>query len=556
MKDTLLFLTQIKPPRNYKNIESLNRVAEYIYMRFLDLGLEVRFQEFIVNGKTFKNVIASLNSQHSQLLVIGGHYDVCGDIQGADDNASAIAGLVECAKYLKKYEQELCVRIDFIAFCLEEPPFFGTEHMGSAIHAKFLHENNIPLIGMINFEMIGYFSDQPHSQEYPLEFMKNIYPDKGNFIALITNEASQNFLHDLSSDTHKTLLPIVSITLPEDMANLTASDHLNYWHYGYPAIMVTDTAYFRNKNYHKISDTLETLDLEKMYLVVEIIAQKIITFSLKKKMLHHIKQAQLLVQQADAILITAGAGMGVDSGLPDFRGDKGFWKAYPPLQEKGLHFYEIAVPHWFQSNPSLAWAFYGHRLDLYKKISPHDGFILLRELVKKKQDNYFIYTSNVDGHFQKAGFSEEKIIEVHGSIHHFQCSKNCTPTIWSAGDTHVEVDMATFTTQTIPLCPYCNAVARPNIMMFDDFHWNNRRYYQQQNFYRQWLAENKNSNILVIEIGAGMTIPTVRWESEKIVKQFNISNLIRINPYEYEINLKKGISIPMGGYKGILEILK
>lgn len=281
MQETLLFLTQIEPPRNYKNIESLNRVADYIKSRFEDLGIDVTYQEFLVSNQIYKNVIASINPHHEKRLIIGGHYDVCGDTQGADDNASAIAGLIESAKLLKKVEKELTFRIDIVAFCLEETPYFGTEYMGSYIHAKYLKEQQIPIIGMINYEMIGYFTDEPNSQDYPIESMKNIYPNKGDFIAFIANQTSLNFLYALSCDTCNIPLDVVSITLPEDLLNLSASDHLNYWHYGYPAIMVTDTAYFRNKNYHKVSDTIDTLNLEKMSLVVNVIVQKIITCSQK-----------------------------------------------------------------------------------------------------------------------------------------------------------------------------------------------------------------------------------------------------------------------------------
>ena len=131
--------------------------------------------------------------------------------------------------------------------------------------------------------------------------------------------------------------------------------------------------------------------------------------------------AARVLRHADAILIGAGAGMGVDSGLPDFRSDEGFWKAYPPLKALGICFEEMANPHWFDTDPALAWGFYGHRLNLYREVEPHDGFHILRELGNKKQHGAFVYTSNVDGHFQKAGFSQDQVCECHGSIHHLQC---------------------------------------------------------------------------------------------------------------------------------------
>lgn len=275
MQETLLFLTQMEPPRNYKNIESLNRVAHYIKSRFEALCIPVEYQEFMVSNQIYKNVIASINPHCEKRLIMGGHYDVCGDIQGADDNASAIAGLLQSAKLLKNIATELNFRIDFVAFCLEEPPYFGTQNMGSFIHAKYLQEHQIPIIGMINYEMIGYFTDEPNSQNYPIESMKNIYPSTGDFIAMISNENSQSFLHALDFDNCPKNIASLNIILPEILAPLSASDHLNYWGFGFPAIMVTDTAFFRNPNYHKTSDTMDTLNIAKMEYVVDLIVSGI-----------------------------------------------------------------------------------------------------------------------------------------------------------------------------------------------------------------------------------------------------------------------------------------
>src|SRR5258706_6437742 len=124
-----------------------------------------------------------------------------------------------------------------------------------------------------------------------------------------------------------------------------------------------------------------------------------------------IRQAALSVQNADALLITAGAGMGVDSGLPDFRGREGFWKAYPPLAKAGLSFQEVANPIWFAQDPELAWGFYGHRLHLYRETTPHIGFEILRRWAENLSGGAFIFTSNVDGQFQKAGFQDELVAE-------------------------------------------------------------------------------------------------------------------------------------------------
>jgi len=276
MKNTLKYLTQIQPPRNYQNIDSLNNVANYIKNRFESLNLEVSFQEFKVDGTIYKNIIATINPHYSKRLIVGGHYDVCGDFQGADDNASAIAGIIETAKQLKQYEDTLLFRIDFVAFCLEEPPYFGTEQMGSFIHAKYLIDKNIDVIGMINYEMIGYYTDEPNSQDYPIPQMKDKYPSIGNFIANISNEKSINFLKDLGFDRLKKDIDSYDIVLPDAFAHITASDHLNYWSMGFDAVMITDTAYFRNKNYHTKYDTYDTIDFTKMQYAIDMVANSIL----------------------------------------------------------------------------------------------------------------------------------------------------------------------------------------------------------------------------------------------------------------------------------------
>ena len=267
------------------------------------------------------------------------------------------------------------------------------------------------------------------------------------------------------------------------------------------------------------------------------------------------RRIKQIVQDAEAILITAGAGMGVDSGLPDFRGNEGFWRAYPPLAKLGLSFSEMANPMWFEEDPMLAWAFYGHRLHLYRNTTPHSGFGMLLELVKSKGENYFIFTSNVDGQFQKAGFSEERIYEIHGSIHYLQCTHNCTDAIWP-NEEDVPVDMKTFRAQKLPRCKFCGAIARPNILMFGDWSWNPKRAIMQKGRYSGWLDANRGKKLAIIEIGAGTAIPTVRMEGERIAATFTDATLIRINPREYHIDAKLGYSLPVGGLKGIREIVR
>ena len=270
----------------------------------------------------------------------------------------------------------------------------------------------------------------------------------------------------------------------------------------------------------------------------------------------NINQIKEDIIEADAILITAGAGMGVDSGLPDFRGTQGFWKEYPAAEKLGLKFEEMANPNWFTSKPEFAWAFYGHRLNLYKETIPHEGFSLLLELVKNKNDNYFIYTSNVDGQFQKAGFNPEKIYEIHGSIHHFQCTKEKSHGIWSARDAVVEVDMEKFEANSIPKCRTCGAVARPNILMFGDWDWIPSRSNDQEEKFQLWKKSVRNKRIIIIEIGAGTAIPSVRMLSEHMSSINEFSRLIRINPREFDVSNSKDVSMDMGGLEGLRRLLK
>jgi NAD-dependent SIR2 family protein deacetylase len=268
-----------------------------------------------------------------------------------------------------------------------------------------------------------------------------------------------------------------------------------------------------------------------------------------------VRRAAEAITAADAILVTSGAGMGVDSGLPDFRGSEGFWRAYPAIAKLGLSFEEMANPAWFEKNPHLAWAFYGHRLNLYRSISPHAGFNRLLEVARSKPHGYFIFTSNVDGQFQKARFSPDRIVECHGSIHHFQCTAPCTDDIWEAGKEAVTIDESTFRAQDpLPGCGKCPAVARPNILMFEDGSWLGQRTKTQRGSFSGWLDEvaEFSAKLVVVEMGAGSAIPTVRRTSERVADLLS-GTLIRINPREHEVPAGQ-IGLPFGAAEGIQRI--
>jgi len=214
-----------------------------------------------------------------------------------------------------------------------------------------------------------------------------------------------------------------------------------------------------------------------------------------------IQRAADLIEDADALVVAAGAGMGIDSGLPDFRGPGGFWAAYPAIGRRGLEFYEVASSRTFETDPALAWGFYGHRLALYRNTTPHAGFGIVKSWGDRMFQGCRVFTSNVDGQFQGAGFSDDAITECHGSIHHLQCSRPCCGDVWLAADFAPLVDDETCTlVNDPPLCPWCGAIARPNIMMFGDMGWIDRRSKRQEADLRRWV--DKATRIVVIELGA------------------------------------------------------
>jgi NAD-dependent SIR2 family protein deacetylase len=248
-----------------------------------------------------------------------------------------------------------------------------------------------------------------------------------------------------------------------------------------------------------------------------------------------VKLAAEAIASAEALLICAGAGMGVDSGLPDFRGSRGFWNSYPPYEKRGLDFYSLANPEWFTTDPELAWGFYGHRLNLYRRTMPHPGFALLQQWAAGKAAGYFVFTSNVDGQFQKAGFPEERIHECHGSIFHMQCAAGCQGPVWPAGDAAVAVEEKTMRARPpLPNCPFCGRLARPNILMFGDWNWQPQRGREQALRLRDWLEAAEGKKLAIVECGAGTAVPSVRRMAEQLLARPG-TRLIRINAREVDV---------------------
>lgn len=248
-----------------------------------------------------------------------------------------------------------------------------------------------------------------------------------------------------------------------------------------------------------------------------------------------VARAAEAVAAADALLITAGAGMGVDSGLPDFRGPEGFWRAYPAYRHLGLAFEDLADPRWFREDPGLAWGFYGHRRNLYRATRPHAGFGLLREWAGRAPAGGFVFTSNVDGQFQRAGFDPARVVECHGAIDWSQCLASCGVGVFEAEPTEVPVDPTTFrAAPPHPTCPGCGGPSRPSILMFGDWGWDDRREREQSARLQAWLRELAGRRLTVIELGAGTHIPTVRRTSERLAARPG-GVLVRVNPREPEL---------------------
>ena len=270
-----------------------------------------------------------------------------------------------------------------------------------------------------------------------------------------------------------------------------------------------------------------------------------------------IQKASDLLKQAESLLITAGAGMGVDSGLPDFRGTQGFWKAYPPYEKLGLDFISAANPANFLQDPAFGWGFYGHRYNLYKATVPHDGFRILKEFGDSLPGGCFVYTSNVDGHFEKAGFDPDQVAECHGSINYYQCINDCLGKVRKAEWEDFVIDESNMTArEPLPICPDCGEAARPAILMFGDWNWNDEITAAQERRYEQWLSRQTEKKLAIIELGAGTAISTVRNQSEKIARNFQDAFLIRINPREPEIPYGlDGFELPLGALKALREII-
>ncbi len=257
------------------------------------------------------------------------------------------------------------------------------------------------------------------------------------------------------------------------------------------------------------------------------------------------------LRRARVLIVSAGAGMGVDSGLPDFRGDQGFWKAYPMYERLGLSFVDAANPEHFERDPAFGWGFYGHRLNLYRATEPHAGFGILRRWIDALGLEAWVVTSNVDGQFQRAGFPRDRVLEVHGSIHHLQCLSPCSGAIWENRE-EVPIDEERMRARRIPRCKRCPGVARPNILMFGDYGWLPERTHAQRGRFDAFLEEHQGEPLAVVELGAGTAIPTIRLLSERL-GDVEGAAVVRINPREADIR-RPHLSLAAGALEGLRAI--
>jgi hypothetical protein len=255
-------------PRDYTHPGNLAQAAAYIRTEFTRAGGATSEQPYDASGRSYRNVVASFGPESGERIVVGAHYDVDGELPGADDNGSGVAGLIELAYLLGRSPPRM--RVELVAYSLEELPFFGTPYMGSAVHARSLKEQRAEVRAMFSLEMIGYFSNEPASQQFPLEALRPFYPSSGNFIAIVGKPGQTSLVRKIKRAMRSASpLPVHSINAPRWVPGVDFSDHVSYWDAGYAAVMITDTAWYRNPNYHTARDIAETLDYERMAMVVQ-----------------------------------------------------------------------------------------------------------------------------------------------------------------------------------------------------------------------------------------------------------------------------------------------
>jgi len=269
LHDHVEFLATLDPQRSFGNIESLDRAAKYIADSFKAAGGKASKHEFDVggNGDTYANVHCIFGPEEGARLIVGAHYDSFGDLPGADDNASGVAVLLALAHEIA--DLKLARPVELVAYTLEEPPSYDTNDMGSARHVQTLTESDTPVLGMICLEMLGYYTEAENSQEYPAEGMAYFFGTTGDFLAIVGRNRDRVLVERVHASMVSESLRVQKLLAPAQVHGVDFSDHRSFWAAGFEALMITDTAFYRNPNYHEPSDTPDTLDYKRMSIAVE-----------------------------------------------------------------------------------------------------------------------------------------------------------------------------------------------------------------------------------------------------------------------------------------------
>ncbi|MGI4875646.1 MAG: M28 family peptidase [Janthinobacterium lividum] len=270
LRQHLRWLTSTPQPRNYQHPAVLDSVAACLGRYLVAAGARVQTQPYTVNGQTYRNVIGTFGPENGPRLVIGAHYDVCDNQPGADDNGTGVAALLELARLLGS-QPALPYRVELVVYTLEEPPFFRTPDMGSFRHAQALRAQGAAVRGMVALEMLGYYDERPGSQHYPVGVLKWVYGSRGNYVTVAQKFGGSGHWGRQFARQYKRAagLPVRRFKAPAWLPGIDFSDHLNYWHFGYPALLLTDTAFYRNQQYHRAGDTLARLDMRRLGLAVD-----------------------------------------------------------------------------------------------------------------------------------------------------------------------------------------------------------------------------------------------------------------------------------------------
>jgi len=277
LRDHLTMLTHTIGERSVRRTDNLEKTAMYIQNQFENFDFEVQRQQYRYKDIQVSNVVALFQQSDNYAVhyVLGAHYDSVTGTVGADDNASAIAVLLETARIMQAgvVVEGGDLKITFVAFALEEPPVYGSRYMGSRVYADRAKKESVSIDGMICLEMVGYTCSEPGCQHYPFPLQFLGYPKEGTFIGIVGNVNSLGLTRRLrKSFQHNPNLPVVSLTVPLNgwiMPAVRLSDHASFWSKGYRAVMLTDSAFFRNPHYHLPSDTMQTLDFSYMAELVQ-----------------------------------------------------------------------------------------------------------------------------------------------------------------------------------------------------------------------------------------------------------------------------------------------